>query len=78
MTFTGSATLTGTAFGIALGFLNVLLAMATSTYRLELLFWLPIGAGVGFGLSMAAYYAYGRKKHKLPDWSSLRIRQSND
>jgi hypothetical protein len=78
MTFTGSAALTGTAFGMTLGFLNLLLAAATGTYRVELLLWIPIGAGVGFGLSMAAYYACGRRKHKLPGWSSLRIGQSND
>jgi hypothetical protein len=28
-------------------------------------------AGVFFGLVMSAYYAYGRKKHRLPDWDSL-------
>ena len=76
MTFTGSAALTGTAFGIALGFLILLLAIATGHYKLELLFWTPIGAGVGFGVSMAAYYAYGRRRHKLPDWSSLPTHQS--
>ena len=29
-------------------------------------------AGTLFGLSMGAYYAYGRKKHGLPAWSSLK------
>jgi hypothetical protein len=28
-------------------------------------------AGALFGISMAAYYAYGRKKHQLPAWKSL-------
>lgn len=28
-------------------------------------------AGAMFGLLMAAYYAYGRSKYKLPDWRSL-------
>lgn len=28
-------------------------------------------AGISFGIAMAAYYAHGRRKHKLPDWSSL-------
>ncbi|WP_440029964.1 DUF6404 family protein [Chromobacterium amazonense] len=27
--------------------------------------------GCLFGLSMAAYYAYGRRKHHLPTWDSL-------
>ncbi|WP_020653392.1 DUF6404 family protein [Massilia niastensis] len=27
--------------------------------------------GLCFGLSMACYYAYGRKKHQLPAWESL-------
>ena len=30
-----------------------------------------VSAGALFGLFMSAYYAYGRKKHKLPDWDSL-------
>ena len=28
-------------------------------------------AGLLFGLSMASYYAYGRKKYQLPSWESL-------
>ncbi|MEI8379172.1 MAG: DUF6404 family protein [Planctomycetota bacterium] len=28
-------------------------------------------AGVLFGAFLAAYYAYGRRKHGLPDWNSL-------
>jgi hypothetical protein len=27
--------------------------------------------GVLFGLAMATYYAYGRKKHQFPSWDSL-------
>lgn len=30
-----------------------------------------VGAGLFFGLSMAVYYAHGRKKYRLPDWASL-------
>lgn len=30
-----------------------------------------VGAGVLFGLIMAAYYASGRRKHKLPGWQDL-------
>ncbi|GAB2852032.1 hypothetical protein GCM10027277_20470 [Pseudoduganella ginsengisoli] len=29
------------------------------------------GAGCAFGLSMATYYAYGRRKYKLPLWQEL-------
>jgi hypothetical protein len=28
-------------------------------------------AGVAFGLTVALYYAYGRRKHRLPAWTSL-------
>jgi len=28
-------------------------------------------AGVLFGMSMAAYYAYGKKKYKLPPWNEI-------
>jgi hypothetical protein len=31
-------------------------------------------AGVLFGLTMAAYYRYGARKHKLPLWSRLKDR----
>jgi hypothetical protein len=31
------------------------------------------GAGILFGLCMALYYAYGRRKHRLPLWSSLDV-----
>lgn len=30
-----------------------------------------VGAGLFFGLSMAAYYAHGRRKYRLPSWESL-------
>jgi hypothetical protein len=29
------------------------------------------GSGIIFGLSMACYYAYGRRRHNLPRWSEL-------
>ena len=28
-------------------------------------------AGACFGLCMALYYAHGRRKHRLPEWSTL-------
>ena len=33
-------------------------------------------AGVFYGVFMAAYYAYGRKKHRLPSWDELSPRES--
>jgi len=32
-----------------------------------------IGAGAGalFGVTMAAYYEYGKRKHRLPAWNTL-------
>ncbi len=30
-----------------------------------------LGGGAFFGLSMALYYAHGRRKHKLPLWRDL-------
>ena len=29
-------------------------------------------AGIGFGLAMATYYAYGRRKRRLPDWKTFK------
>jgi len=28
-------------------------------------------AGLFFGVAMAMYYAYGRRKYRLPEWTSL-------
>lgn len=30
-----------------------------------------VSAGILFGLAMAGYYAYGRKKYNLPRWQDL-------
>jgi hypothetical protein len=32
-----------------------------------------VAAGVLFGLTMAAYYRYGARKHGLPLWSRLKV-----
>jgi len=32
---------------------------------------LSAGVGLFFGLSMAGYYAYGRRKYHLPKWNSI-------
>jgi ribose/xylose/arabinose/galactoside ABC-type transport system permease subunit len=32
---------------------------------------LTAGVGLFFGLSMAGYYAYGRRKYHLPKWNSI-------
>jgi hypothetical protein len=56
----------GTAWGLLMWLLHwrhqisPMLALAASVF-----------AGAAFGLSMAAYYAYGRSKHKLPLWHEL-------
>ncbi len=30
--------------------------------------------GLAFGLAMASYYAYGRRKHQLPGWNELGLK----
>lgn len=60
---------TGAFFGLSWGALMRLFVLGLMP-GLSVLY-VSISAGVLFGLSMAAYYAYGRSKHRLPPWSSL-------
>lgn len=72
MTFVGSAVLSGTTFGTLWGLVMLAFAAATGTVNGAVLLGASAGAGVLFGITMATYYAYGRKRYKLPKWSSLR------
>ena len=67
--------LSGVYFGIFWGLLMWLFMWLSSAASKSLLFAsLPLAAcfaGGFFGLGMAIYYAYGRKKYQLPLWNEL-------
>ncbi len=58
-------------FGVVWGLTMWLLVWRATPASPRLFIAISAGAGICFGLSMAAYYAYGRRKYKLPSWDSL-------
>ncbi|MBR7778472.1 DUF6404 family protein [Undibacterium rugosum] len=64
--------LSGVYFGIFWGLFMWLFSTASKTPLLESLPLAACFAGGLFGLGMAFYYAYGRKKYQLPLWNELR------
>lgn len=63
--------ITGIWFGFSWG--AIMSVLFWNQHRLpgQLAAGVSVGAGLFFGLSMAAYYAYGRRKYQLPDWNSI-------
>ena len=70
-TFWGNALSNGTFFGIGWGVLMWLFGLYDPEMSLGLKFRVASGAGLIFGLAMASYYAYGKRKHNLPSWKEL-------
>jgi hypothetical protein len=56
----------GIGWGVGFYFgAKVILGMPIAT------FWPACAAGLAFGLYMAAYYAYGARKHGIPRWKAF-------
>ncbi len=72
-TFWGAALVAGSAFSAGYGLLIWLLVWSPTTMSFRVVALRVIVAGLLFGLCMAAYYYYGRKKHNLPSWNDLSI-----
>lgn len=70
ISFGSVAMASGLFFGTAWGGLMVLALWNTQSMLVPALL-AALGAGLCFGLSMATYYAYGRRKHQLPLWHEL-------
>ncbi len=69
--FASTATVTGIYFGLVWGAVMWLFVWSSQGMGFSAASVGVVFAGVLFGVSMAAYYAYGRKKHQLPTWQSL-------
>lgn len=54
-----------------LGSLYVAVCLGQQGFPVALAVVLTAGVGLFFGLSMAGYYAYGRRKYHLPKWNSI-------
>jgi len=69
--FAGTALVCGLHFGLAWGLFMWLVVWSSQGLSVATAFSGAVSAGAFFGLAMAAYYAYGRKKHRLPPWEKL-------
>jgi hypothetical protein len=65
------AILSGAWFGASWGAIMWLTIWSRQGMDARLALIGACGAGLCFGLCMAGYYAYQRKKHGLPTWESL-------
>ena len=66
--FTWNMIFAGTYFGAAWGLLSWWFLWADSGRAPVHMLTSAIVAGVFFGIFMAAYFAYGKRKHRLPSW----------
>ncbi len=69
--FAGTALVCGLYFGLAWGLFMWLVVWSSQGLSVAAAFSSGVLAGTFFGFSMAAYYAYARKKHPLPPWEKL-------
>jgi Family of unknown function (DUF6404) len=69
--FGATAVLAGAFFAFSWGAIMWLLLWRSAGMTATAVIGTSAIAGAFFGLLMSAYYAYGRKKHGLPDWGSL-------
>lgn len=69
--FMSTLLVSGAAFATLWGLLMWLFLWRNQDMRLVAAASASGAAGILFGLLMAMYYAYGRRKHHLPSWSSL-------
>lgn len=68
--FSRNALFAGTFFGIGWGLLTLPFWLILDR-RLGVAVASAAAAGAMFGLAMAANYAFGKRKHNLPDWKAF-------
>ena len=71
MPFAGAALAAAAWFGIAWGALMWMTTWSRGHMAVAPLLPVSCAAGLLFGIAMASYYAYGRRKHQLPAWETL-------
>ncbi|WP_295953910.1 DUF6404 family protein [Rhodoferax sp.] len=69
--FLATALATGVWFTLAWGTAMWLIIWRTQQLSMLASAVTAVVAGGLFGLAMAGYYAYGRRKHRLPAWKDL-------
>ena len=69
--FWPTAAALGTAFAVAWGLMMWFFVWSRQSMSPFAALVAAAVAGALFGLSMATYYAYGRRKYQLPSWRSL-------
>lgn len=69
--FWGSAVFLGIAFGSVWGTVMWFLAWSHSGMDMHAAMLTSAVSGLLFGFAMASFYAYGRRKHRLPRWKDL-------
>ena len=69
--FGSVALIAGVYFAVAWGLLMWLVTWSQQQQSMYISVVSACAAGLFFGLAMAGYYAYGRRKYKLPSWDSL-------
>ena len=70
--FCSNALSAGTYFAIAWGAFMWVVIWSRQELPVGLALGSAVAAGVIFGLGMASYYAYGRRKYNLPSWKEFK------
>lgn len=70
--FVGTALVAGLYFALAWGVFVALYLGMQGRLSVPVVLLGASGAGLCFGVAMAAYYAFGRRKHGLPLWNEFR------
>jgi hypothetical protein len=70
--FLRNALSTGIYFGCAWGVFMYFFVWNAQNISLAVVLSTVVFAGAFFGISMASYYRYGFKKHKLTPWSEIK------
>ena len=71
--FWRNALFAGSFFAVGWGLLMWLLLWSRQGMAFSAATATAAGAGLFFGLAMASYYAYGKRKYRLPSWQELGV-----
>jgi hypothetical protein len=69
--FIAVALFLGVGFGVVWGAVMWFFTWSASGMDMHAAMLTSTASGLFFGIAMASFYAYGRRKHKLPKWLDL-------